>query len=91
MKPVLLYLPAAVARPLFWVVEHKAAFITSHVIIGLLLLWDAWRFVKLAVAADILHRAGAYWGNIALATIALGAMFICIHRIRQRIKQRSHQ
>ena len=91
MKPVLLYLPAAVTRPLFWVIEHKAAFITTHVIIGLLLLMEAWKFVKLAGAADTLHRASAYWGYIAVATIALGAMFICIHRIRQRIKQRSHR
>lgn len=84
MTPVILHLPVAVARPLFWVIEHKAAYLVTHAIIGLLLALEAWKCVRLTVAAKTLLP---YFGCYLLAAVATWGVCICLARIYARSRR----
>jgi hypothetical protein len=82
MKPYLSMLALSPTRFLVWVMATKGAYIAAHVIIGLALLWEAWKFVRLTAAAS---RPVAYFGYFLLAGVATAAICVCVVRIYERV------
>ena len=77
----------ALFSPFVWVIEHKAAYLVAHVLIGLALAWEAWIYAadpRLRVQGHALLQMLL----VLACAAALGGLYVCAARIVRVLRYR---